>query len=117
MTNRLAARAFADDLSAKNSLKTYPYLKIVCMVSIFRPFGAAKGLNTETVKRFSDCDLVGFGGKFRHHIFQLWRIAAKRLVISTNVTSKTPLKIQFCIKLKKNPASHAPRARRARKKP
>ena len=38
------------------------------------------------------------------------RIATKRLVVSTNVTSKTPLKIQFWIRNGKNLASGAPRA-------
>ena len=54
--------------------------------------------------------MVGFGGNFTHHIFQLWCIAAKRLVISTNVISKTPLKIQFWFEIGKNLASRAPRA-------
>ena len=34
------------------------------IVALRRPEGAAKGLNTETIKRFSDCALVRFEGIF-----------------------------------------------------
>ena len=60
------------------------------------PKGAAKGLYNRTIKRFSDFGNGRFWVNFQTvTICTFWCIAAKRLVISTKVISKTPLKIQF----------------------
>ena len=80
------------------------------MIALRRPEGAAKGLNVDTVKRFSDCDWYVLREFSVVPKFGANALAAKRLVISTNVTSKTPLKIQFWIRNGKNLASRAPRA-------